>query len=66
MYILNKYFSSYLLEHHDELGQELSEFPLIKRLGQVIKDHIYDDVFVWKSRKSQDQQLSSLLRSQES
>lgn len=57
-------FSFYLLEEHDEVGQELCEFFLIRRLSQVIKDHVYDDLFVWKIRMSQHQQLCTLLWSQ--
>lgn len=58
--------SFYQLGQHGEAGQELCEFLLVRRLSQVIKDLINEDVFVWKSRKSQHQQLCSLIRSQES
>lgn len=58
-------FLFYLFKEHDEVGQELCEFGLIRRLSQVIKDHVYDGVFVCKIRMSRHQQLCTLLWSQE-
>lgn len=57
-------FSFYLLEEHDKVGQELYHLFVVRRLSQMIKDHVYDDVFVWKTGMSQYQQLRILLWSQ--
>lgn len=53
----------YPWKEHDEVGQELRQFPPL--WSQVIKEQVDDDVFVWKVWKSQHQQLCALLWSQE-
>lgn len=69
MQFLNKGESSgfffYLLEDHDKVGQEVCEFLLVRRLIEMIKDLIYEGIFVWKSRMDQHQQLCGLFWSQQ-
>lgn len=53
------------MNEHGEVGQELCEFILFSRHGQVVKERVDDDSFVRQIWKRQRQQLCALLCSQE-
>lgn len=59
------FYSFYRVNVHSKVGQELHEFLLLRRLGQIVKDCIDNDAFIRQTWKCQHQQLRALFCTQE-